>query len=95
MLEIQGQVTYRDGRKQPFIAGPFEVAQWEAYAARKGLSAETAPLNFSLYISYAAVHSDNWPPEIGFEGWSPTVADIDLEDPDEVPPTETVSTDAS
>jgi hypothetical protein len=87
MIEFKGQVTH-SGSVVDFTAGPWEFSRWEEYAARHGLTFETAPMTASLYIAYCAVHKAAWPPEVGYEMWAQGVQNIEMEDSADVPPTE-------
>ena len=87
MIQVKGRVDYTQGPSQEFVAGPWEFSQFEQYAARKGFTAETAPLTATLYLAYAATHRSEWPPTEGFEVWSQNVSNLDT-DETEVRPTE-------
>ena len=92
MIALQGRVELAQGPVQ-FEAGPWEFSQWEQFAARKGYDPERTPMTFAMYIAYAAVHRDQWPPKEGYEVWSRDVKGVDLEN-DDVPPTESAASDA-
>ena len=84
MIRARGQVTV-GGARHEFIAGPPQFALWEAYAIQKHMNIEQSPITFSMYLAWAS--SETFRAQ-GFEGWMMTVEDIDMDDPDEVPPTE-------
>ena len=81
-------MTLTDGSAVTFTAGPWEYSQWEQYAARKGLPADSTPMTFTMYLAYCAIHRANWPQVEGFEQWSQKIADVQMEDPTEARPTE-------
>ena len=87
---MTGRVTV-DGVEQEFAAGPAAYSLWEAYAARNKMDIETAPMTGMMYVAYAAVHKDSWPPKEGFDAWRFRVDDIDMDDQEDVVPTETAS----
>ena len=85
MLKMTGTVVV-DGVEQSFTAGPAAMSLWEQYASRNNLSFDNAPMTGSLYVAYAAVHKDNWPPQEGFDKWRFRVDDLDLDEQAEVAP---------
>ena len=87
MIRMTGTVTV-DGVQQPFVAGPAAMSLWEAYAARHNLTFDNAPMTGSLYIAYAAVHKDSWPPKEGFDAWRFKVDDLDLDEQETAVPLE-------
>lgn len=93
MITFKGQIQV-GGSVVDVTAGPWELSKWEEYAARHNLSIETAPITFAMYISYVAIHREEWPPKIGYEAWAKDVGDVQAVDVDEVPPTEKASTAA-
>jgi hypothetical protein len=88
VISVAGSVTLTGEPAREFRVGPWEYAQWEQYSARKGLTTETAPVTFAMYLAYCATHRDPWPPEVGYDVWAQGVVDVQLEDGEEVRPTE-------
>lgn len=87
MISVKGHVALNGGQPTDFVAGPWEFSKWEQFAQRKQLTIEGSPITFSMYLAYCALNRAQWPPETGFEAWSQGITDINVEDPDEVPPT--------
>lgn len=89
MFRFTGKVTYADGSEETFETGNAALAAWERYAMRNKLpmGADSPPTLSSLVIAHHALGIEE-----GFDGWSESVAGIELDADQDgepvVPPTQ-------
>jgi hypothetical protein len=86
VIRLTGTVTSHDGQTSAVEVGQGELAAWEIYALRNGLSIDTAtgapsqPATMIRFLGYAAAQRgktrSDWP---SFEDWDAQTASVDLD----------------
>lgn len=97
MFQQKVTVHYTDGSAKDLVLDQWSLGQWSAYASKMGWNIDTDKPGLLAVLmlrfqAWAQMHRDVTGAKPGFDIWDRTVIEVEpQEEPEEVPPTETVT----